>query len=52
VAAIAAAFSVSQAGHYGGQVVYKHGVGINTAAGAAAQGGAEAGQVRKQGDDD
>ncbi len=52
LAAIAAAFSVAQAGHYGGQVVYKHGVGINTAAGAAAQGGQEAGQGRKHGDDD
>lgn len=52
LAGIAAAFSVAQAGHYGGQVVYKHGVGINTAAGAAAHGGAETGQGRKQGDDD
>lgn len=28
----ATAYSVAQAGHYGGQLVYKHGVGINTAA--------------------
>ncbi|MCX6971511.1 MAG: hypothetical protein NTV93_15335 [Verrucomicrobia bacterium] len=52
LAAIAAAFSVAQAGHYGGQVVYKHGVGINTAAVATTQGGTEPGQGRKQGDDD
>jgi len=32
LAAVAAAFSVAQAGHYGGQVVYKHGVGVNIAA--------------------
>jgi uncharacterized membrane protein len=31
--AAAAAYAVSQTGHYGGQLVYKHGVGINTAAG-------------------
>ena len=35
LAAIAAAFSVAQAGHHGGRVVYKHGIGVNTAAGAA-----------------
>lgn len=35
VAAVAAAFSVAQAGHYGGEVVYKHGVGVNAAAGAS-----------------
>lgn len=35
LAACAAALSVAQAGHYGGQVVYKHGVGVNPAAGAA-----------------
>ena len=29
----ATAYSVAEAGHYGGQLVYKHGVGINTAAG-------------------
>ena len=29
----ATAYSVAQTGHYGGQLVYKHGVGINTAAG-------------------
>lgn len=33
IASLAAAFCVAQAGHYGGQLVYKHGVGINTAAG-------------------
>lgn len=33
VAAAAAAYAVAETGHYGGQLVYKHGVGINTAAG-------------------
>ena len=28
----ATAYAVAEAGHYGGQLVYKHGVGINTAA--------------------
>ena len=31
--ASATAYAVAQAGHYGGQLVYKHGIGINTAAG-------------------
>jgi uncharacterized membrane protein len=56
LAAIAAAFSVAQAGHYGGQVVYKHGVGVNTAAVSSqtAEGGTDASQGRKhqQGDAD
>jgi uncharacterized membrane protein len=33
ITAVAASYSVAEAGHYGGQLVYKHGVGINTAAG-------------------
>jgi uncharacterized membrane protein len=33
LAAVAAAYAVAQTGHYGGQLVYKHGVGTNTAAG-------------------
>lgn len=33
IASIGAAVSVAQAGHYGGRLVYKHGVGVNTAAG-------------------
>lgn len=36
--AISAAFGVAQTGHYGGQLVYKHAVGINVSAGAAASG--------------
>ena len=40
--AIAAAFSVAQTGHAGGQLVYKHGIGVNTLAGAAENAGAEA----------
>jgi uncharacterized membrane protein len=35
VAAITASYCVAQAGHYGGQLVYKHGAGVNTAAGEA-----------------
>ncbi|MBE2180919.1 MAG: hypothetical protein IAE97_10650 [Chthoniobacterales bacterium] len=31
VVSMAAAYSVAQAGHYGGQLVYRHGLGINTA---------------------
>lgn len=38
IAATAAAFSVAQAGHYGGEVVYKHGVGVNASAGGATGG--------------
>ena len=36
ITSIGAAVCVAQAGHYGGLLVYKHGVGINTAAGANA----------------
>jgi uncharacterized membrane protein len=53
LAAVVAAYSVAQAGHYGGVVVYKHGVGVNIAAGASAggeQGGPQ--KEQKQGDDD
>lgn len=55
VAAIAAALAVAQAGHYGGQVVYKLGVGVNTSASPATEGGgtppAEQGKSRKHDDD-
>lgn len=34
--AISASFAVAQTGHYGGQLVYRHGAGVNTAAGAPA----------------
>lgn len=33
---VGAALAVAQAGHYGGQAVYKHGVGVNAAAAGAA----------------
>ena len=33
---MAAAYAVAKTGHYGGQLVYKQGVGINTAAGSDA----------------
>lgn len=58
LAAVAAAFSVAQAGHYGGQVVYKHGVGVNSATAdrtsPTAEGGMEGGKAGKQkpGDND
>jgi len=55
VAAIAAALSVAQAGHYGGQVVYKLGVGVNTVAtpgvGTGLPPAAERGKSRKHDDD-
>jgi uncharacterized membrane protein len=35
-AALGASFCVAVTGHYGGQLVYKHGAGINTAAGPLA----------------
>jgi uncharacterized membrane protein len=37
VVAIFAAYSVAQAGHYGGELVYRHGAGVNTNAGSAAR---------------
>lgn len=36
IVAVAAAYAVAKTGHYGGQLVYKQGVGINTAAGSDA----------------
>jgi len=48
--ALGASYCVAQAGHYGGLLVYKHGVGINTAA-AASTLPAKAGET-KGGDDD
>jgi uncharacterized membrane protein len=54
-AALAASYCVANAGHYGGQLVYKHGAGINTAAGAIADSAvAPAGRAndqRKEADD-
>ncbi len=35
--ALGAALCVASAGHFGGQLVYKHGVGVNVAAGSPAQ---------------
>ncbi len=34
VVAIGASYCVAETGHYGGQLVYKHGAGVNTAANA------------------
>ena len=36
--ASAAAYAVAETGHYGGQLVYKNGVGVNTAAGVPSPG--------------
>jgi uncharacterized membrane protein len=52
VVAIAAALAVAQAGHYGGQVVYKLGVGVNTpASGAGLPPATEQGKGSKPDDD-
>jgi uncharacterized membrane protein len=48
--AAAAAYAVSTTGHYGGKMVYKHGVGINAAAGE--QLAAEAAPSHRDGTDD
>ncbi len=42
---LAAAYAVAETGHYGGQLVYRHGVGINTAAAAASGSAAPAPEV-------
>ncbi len=34
LAALIASYAVAETGHYGGQLVYKHGGGVNTAAGS------------------
>ena len=39
LAAVAAAYCVAETGHYGGQLVYRHGAGVNT---MASQGGSDA----------
>ena len=40
LAAVGASYAVAETGHYGGLLVYHHGVGINTSAGAIEVGGA------------
>ena len=45
-AALTAAYSVAQTGHYGGQLVYRHGVGVK----ASAAGGGEASAPAVQGE--
>ncbi len=54
-AALAASYCVANAGHYGGQLVYKHGAGVNTAAGNSTGETARVsagGAKEKKGDDD
>jgi len=46
--ALAAAYAVAETGHYGGQLVYEHGVGIKPAAGNKS--GAPAGVVPRAGE--
>lgn len=41
LAAIGAAYCVAETGHHGGRLVYKHGAGVNTAAGEAEAGSAD-----------
>lgn len=48
--ALGAAYAVAQAGHYGGELVYRHGAGVNTA--AAAAGAAEGRASHEEKDDD
>lgn len=54
-AALAAAYTVAETGHYGGQLVYRHGVGINTAPSAnpaaAADEGGNGGRGKDHDDD-
>jgi len=50
-AALAAAYAVAQAGHYGGQLVYQHGVGINLAAGQT-DGQSDVAPVKEDDDED
>lgn len=53
LAAIAAGYAVAQTGHYGGQLVYRHGIGVNTASAGDAGPSAEAtGQPEGEDDDD
>lgn len=53
VVALSAAYSVAQAGHYGGELVYRHGAGVNTT-GAPAPGDAagEKSETSREKDDD
>jgi uncharacterized membrane protein len=51
LAAISSSYCVAQAGHYGGQLVYKHGTGVNTLAGSAANAGEQI-QKKAHHDDD
>lgn len=54
--ALAAAYAVAETGHYGGRLVYRHGVGINTAPAAVDAGTGDAApeprSQRKEDDDD
>lgn len=51
--ALGSAYAVAQAGHYGGELVYRHGVGVNTAAaGGGAAGAAEGRASHEEKDDD
>lgn len=50
--ALGSAYAVAQAGHFGGELVYRHGVGVNTAAGGGAEGAAEGRAPQGEEDDD
>lgn len=45
--ALASSYAVAETGHYGGQLVYKHAVGINTAAGSSPTTSAQSEGIRK-----
>jgi uncharacterized membrane protein len=54
--ALAAAYSVAQAGHYGGELVYRHGAGVNTTGSTGASGtqeaeGQKSGETHEKDDD-
>jgi len=49
--ALAAAYSVAQAGHLGGELVYRHGVGVENLGGASGAGPDAATKIGKDSDD-
>lgn len=52
LAAVASSYCVVQTGHYGGQLVYKHGTGINTLAGSGNNSSGKAKKTAKPDQDD
>jgi len=52
LAAVVASYGVAQTGHYGGQLVYKNGVGINTSASTGPASGEAPAKEKNRDDDD